>query len=269
MRNGSKWLLWTAISGAVLLVGPRLLFFRRRRLPPGFVSAKLSRGDGSQLACANHRTGSDRLVIVAHGLMDASCRPGYVRLASAASERFDVISYDMAGHGDSSGAWRFSFLDAANELGRVVEHARSLGYRKIGVAGYSMGGAAAIVAAAQGAPIDAVAAVSSPVRPLAAARRLGGLHAMGVACLWARMMGTRVDPCVAPEPWPIDYVADVSPRPLLVVHNALDFMISRRQSEALYAVAKQPKAYARMPGALHASQRASQNTVLDWLDAQL
>ena len=82
-------------------------------------------------------------------------------------------------------------------------------------------------------------------------------------------MGARVAHEIEASSWPIDYVGRVSPVPLLIVHNGLDTLISRSESESLFSVAKSPKDYLHVAGAFHDSPMASATEVIDWLDQRL
>lgn len=266
-----KWHRHTLLTvGAVGLIGvviPRYLWFRRRRFGPQWrLSSLIWRGQ-EHLALAHLPHGHERLVIVAHGLLKSMSTPGIMRMAEMLGERFDVLSFDFPGHGDSLGELPVDFEHAARTLSRVVAHGRSLGYERVAVLGYSLGGAAAIIATATGAPIDAVVAVSSPVQPSGN----GHVAAWSLRTLtgWMRLMGSRVSPSLNNSSWPIEFVAQVSPTPLMIVHCGLDTLIPREHSEALFAVARPPKDYVHVPWALHAAPTAAAKQIIAWLDERM
>lgn len=259
-------------AGALTLASiavPRLVWFRRRRLPmpPSSQERSLSLSDGSTVAMAHLRAGHDCLVITAHGLLKGMNERQMVLLAEALLEHFDVLTFDFAGHGRSSAAQELSFGQLVSTLVKIVEHARTLGYRRIGLVGYSMGAAAAIVAASERSPVDAVVSVSCP---LALSNGLGTRTSVSTRSWswWARLMGTRVAPRVRLDPYPIERVGQVSPTPLLIVHNGLDTLVRRDASEALFAVARPPKDYYCVPDGLHAWPMASVGHVTAWLRRQ-
>ena len=82
-------------------------------------------------------------------------------------------------------------------------------------------------------------------------------------------MHARVSTQVYAEPWTVEYVARVSPVPLLIVHNGLDTLVRRSDSEALFSVAREPKAWIYAPTGLHAWPDATASQVLDWMDKVL
>lgn len=50
---------------------------------------------------------------------------------------------------------------------------------------------------------------------------------------------------------PIDDIASISPRPILLIHGTDDLTIHRRNSDALFAAAREPKALYLVDGAGH------------------
>ncbi|MFH1085243.1 MAG: alpha/beta fold hydrolase [Chloroflexota bacterium] len=261
--------------GGLALVGvvlPRYLWFGARRRLPGATVAALDLEGGPRLAYRHLRGGRPRpgrrLVILAHGLLKSGSLPSLVALAQRLGERFDVLTFDLPGHGASGGAATLDWERAGACVEAMARLGRSLGYERVGVVGYALGAGAAILAAAQGAPVDALVSVSAPAAP----DGYRDFHPFVVRALrgWARLMGTRLAPGAAgwSGPWPAEVVASVAPRPLLVVHNRLDTVVSRAASESLYALARPPKDYYAAIG-LHASPRASADVVIAWLDAHL
>lgn len=268
MKNWQRAAVLLGALGVAGVLVPRYFWFKRREFPGDFEPKALILRDRTDLALAHLKRGHERLVIIAHGLLKTMNDPGLVRLAEALGERFDVLTFDFPDHGHSGGECDLSFANAANILLRVIEHACALGYAHIGVAGYSMGAAAAIMASAQGAPVEAIVSVSSPAAPRASTT--ASAQRPTHAWRWrARCMGTRIAAMAYSESWPIEYVAQVSPIPLLIVHNGFDTLIRREDSEALFAVAKPPKDYLYMPRALHAWPMASVEQVITWLDERI
>jgi pimeloyl-ACP methyl ester carboxylesterase len=194
--------------------------------------------------------------------------PGIAWMMQRLATHYDVYALDFPGHGESGGDANLSFGHAGQDLACLVEHVRERGYRRVGVVGYSMGAAAAMYAAAQRAPIDAVAAICGPAGP---PEPLAGTESWPTAPWrwWVRLMGTRLDGVLRPGPWPIEYVQAVTPVPLLIVHHEMDTLIRRADSEALYAAARAPKDYVSIPGALHAVPAASADAVMAWLERHL
>ena len=81
---------------------------------------------------------------------------------------FHVVVYDALGHGESDASEYTSLRHMRDDLQLVLERTLALEEASPGVAlfGHSMGGAAAILVAAQGAPISALACAGAPTDPL-------------------------------------------------------------------------------------------------------
>ena len=55
---------------------------------------------------------------------------------------------------------------------------------------------------------------------------------------------------------PVDYIAKISPRPLLLIHGTLDEIVPYSMSEKLFNAAKEPKRLWTIDGAGHLQCRA-------------
>ncbi|MBQ6474178.1 MAG: alpha/beta fold hydrolase [Victivallales bacterium] len=89
------------------------------------------------------RVGSDKLVVLHHGLCGHSRRHYVVSLVTAFNKAgWDCLCWNYRGTGPSDGGkLHFTTNNSTNEVGWVVEHAIAQGrYRKVGLTGYSMGG---------------------------------------------------------------------------------------------------------------------------------
>jgi pimeloyl-ACP methyl ester carboxylesterase len=253
-----------ALGGAGIIF-LRYVWFGRRRLPAGSVRRALTAATGSELAIAHLRNGHERAVVMAHGLLRSMSDHNMVRMAQALAERFDVLTFDFPGHGASLGEATGSFAHAAEDLRRVIDVARAEGYEQIGVIGYSLGAAAAVLASANGVPVKAVVSVSCPASKPRRTVRV----ATWPWRWWARLMGTRVAPWMEVGPRPIEQVDGVAPVPLLVVHCGLDTLVSREDSETLFAVARPPKDYLYVPRALHAMPMSAMGEIIAWLERRM
>jgi uncharacterized protein len=177
---------------------------------------------------------------------------------------FDLLLYDQRGAGVSGGdGVTFGYYEAGDLAAAThLLQARS-GARRIGALGRSQGAAVALLAAGQGAPLDAVVADSGfadleRVAAESAAHLFGpgwGRYSavLSPLILWhaERQSGLR-----AAAVRPVDAIARLSPRPVLLIHGLDDRLYSHAHSEALYAAAGEPKALWLVPGAGHAGARA-------------
>ena len=191
------------------------------------------------IGCTGHRGAKHELLGIGGGLW----RAGY-----------NVLLFDFRGRGESDrSACSLAYHELA-DLQAAVEYAHSRVPRaRIGVVGYSMGAAVALLVAAQEQRIRAVVADS----PFASIRAVVG-HAFERRRLPARPMlrlaehfnrwryqyeWSAVQPVVA--------VRAIAPRPLLLIHGAEDRLIPLAHSEAIFASAGEPKELWVIPGVGH------------------
>ncbi|MSQ14857.1 MAG: alpha/beta hydrolase [Dehalococcoidia bacterium] len=125
--------------------------------------------------------------------------------------------------------------EAEYDTMRGIDYLRGLGIRSIALVGHSFGGAVVITVAHQRDEVKAVITLSS------------------------QTYGTRP-------------VANISPRPLLLVHGGDDQRLPPSCSEYLYARALEPKELVIMQGATHSLRQRREdvfNLLRDWLKEKL
>jgi fermentation-respiration switch protein FrsA (DUF1100 family) len=194
--------------------------------------------------------GAKRTVIALHGHRGA--RHHCVGIGAALWRRAaNVLLFDHRGRGSSEGETislgHFETLDASAAVAYVLSRAPNV---PVGLIGYSMGGAVALMCAARDGRVGAVVA-DSPfvserglVRSLLG-RRIGPLNGP-VAALSERLLP--YDPA---EVEPIEEVAKIAPRAVLFVHGLLDETCAPRDSIRLYGAAGEPKELWLLEGAGH------------------
>lgn len=273
MKMGHRIAIGVGTAVLVGLVLPRLFWFKRARAPKSARLGALRLRHGTDLAYFHLRSGHAQLVIVAHGFLKSKNLPAVVRVCETLAQDADALAFDFSGHGESTGEARLDYSRAARELISVIDHARALGYEQIGVVGYSMGAAAAILAAAQGAPIQALVCVSTPVRPRAKAASIaqgtGTARSTRSWRWWARLMGTRVAAAQGTSEWPIQHIAGMPRIPLLLVHDGLDALIRRQDPDALFSLANMPKRRLCVPAVGHISPDVSVAAICAFIAANL
>jgi alpha-beta hydrolase superfamily lysophospholipase len=169
---------------------------------------------------------------------------------------FDVLQFDFRAHGRSEGLHVSMGCYERLDLLGAVDLLQSNGIEKIGVLGFSMGGAVAIGTAAQCPAITAVisdggfARLSPTLERGLQERGLPSLLASILAPIVLRTVGKRLG-CDPTSADPIHWIGQLSPRPVLLVHGGQDAYIPRIEIERLYAAAGNPKELWIVPEAGH------------------
>ena len=196
------------------------------------------------------------VVILCHG--HGGSRRGTLKKAVMFNRyHFTSLLFDFRASGCSEGNCRTLGLNETDDvLGavRFLQNAPSTKSLPIAVVGQSMGGAAAIRAAARCPDICAVVAEATYAQLDAIMRRrvrlCVGPFAPRVArtCfrLGSQKLGVNLSD-IAPE----RDIARISPRPVLLIQDSLDIVCPRTESNRLYAAALQPKERWIVPHAPH------------------
>lgn len=164
---------------------------------------------------------------------------------------FGILTFDWPGHGNSTGESRWSEperegLSAALDwLGEQPGVDKS----KIGAYGFSMGGYILAQVAGRDHRIAALALAGTPSDPIEqlrfAYRRWGWFGQLPAQ--WALLRrGMQIE-----YRRPVDVIADVAPRPLLIIAGTDDGIVPRFMAEQLYAAASAPKELYVISGAHH------------------
>ncbi len=217
-------------------------------------------------------------VIILHGIprsKPAPGDPGYFPLARELAELgFLTLFFNFRGAGESGG--NFQILGWSEDLKAALDWLEQNHHpEKIALLGFSGGAAVAIHRSARDPRISAVASLSSPAH-------FSALEIEQEIELWLksfREIGLIRDPDFprsVPE-WlqefeevsPINWVDQISPRPLLIVHGDQDEIVPARHAEQLFAKAGAPKELFWIKQGMHrlrVDPRALEKAK-DWLQA--
>jgi fermentation-respiration switch protein FrsA (DUF1100 family) len=166
----------------------------------------------------------------------------------------NVLVFDWRSRGGSEG--RFFTLAHAEQ--RDAEGALDFALKRmprarVGLIGYSMGAAVAIMVASRRPEVRAVVAdspftsIAALVRYASGRKRLPGWAVTPLAdMMTAARFGYRFG-----DVRPIEVVAQISPRPLLLIHGTQDSVIPSSHSRRLYATAGEPKQLWEIEGLEH------------------
>ena len=117
--------------------------------------------DNVKIAINHYQQGFDGVVIVAPGWCMTKDSDAFKRIAQMFSEQFDVLSFDFRGHGKSGGWFTFTAKELL-DLDAVVKFAKAKNYKKIYLAGFSLGAGTSLIYASKNKDINSVIAVSAP-----------------------------------------------------------------------------------------------------------
>lgn len=194
-------------------------------------------------------------VVLCHGhAMSHTMMLKYAPFLHAAG--FHVLLFDFRGRGASEGdATSVGFHEVADLMG-AVRFVRQRTRGRVGVFGVSMGGAVAIRAAAVCESIHAVATECAYARLSWALLTYCNLLAPVIGCalfpflfhFGQRFAGIRIKLAA-----PVEFIARISPRPVLIIHGHWDLMVWRFHGRLLHAAAGEPKQLWLVPRAWHAA----------------
>lgn len=211
---------------------------------------------GEKLAGILHKP--DKLpapaVIISHGFASSkdNKEKWAVQLCNAG---FVVLRFDFSGHGESAGAIEETTITkVTNDLKSAINFVESLGTKKIGMTGHSMGGLVSLLAAGSA---DAVAAIAPPT----------DFRSMYEYCIktglidieeWkrkgsAKLFGITINYSFYSDAMKYDQkkIADDVRCPTLLVHGDTDEIVPLEQSERLFMELKCEKKLEILKGAGH------------------
>lgn len=215
----------------------------------GLESVVLSGAEGARLAAWYVPSHNRAAVLLAHGTGgDRSSLLPEARLL--ARHGFGVLLFDFPGHGESEGSihWGGDERTALRAALDFVAARSDVDAHRIGALGFSMGGLVVAQVAADERRIGALALLGAPSDIEQQTRheyRKWGPLTVAPALLALRRHG--VDFAHAP----VDVIARVSPRPLLLVTGERDEVVLPAMAHALYAAARAPKQMLTVQGVGH------------------
>lgn len=206
--------------------------------------------------------------VICHGFTGSARHPRVHAISShLAAAGTGVLALDFRGHGRSGG---HSTVGAAeiHDIAAAVAWARTAGYRRVAVLGWSMGGSAVLRHAGLGGDADAVVSVSSPGHWYERGTRVMRLVTWMCDTRSGRAVTrvvrrTRLLPggwVEAPEA-PVEVIAAIAPTPLLLVHGDADHYFPIAHLDELAAAA--PHASVWMERGMGHAENATTAQLLD------
>jgi len=231
----------------------------------------LPEGDGPYpTVCACHG--------IPAGIPDPADR-GYALLAEKISPHgFAVFIFNFRGTGASGG--NLDMLGWTRDLKAVIDYLYALPQLDntyLSLLGFSAGAAVSVYVAAQDGRVSSVAACACPAEFDFFARNDNPQSLIA----HYRQIGAIRDDSFPPSTrqWlngfelvkPVDYIARIFPRPLLLVHGSNDEVVDISHAHRLYAQAGEPKQLAIVEGAGHRLRHSEEamDIVIDWLKSHV
>lgn len=225
------------------------------------------KSSGYQLAAVLHapsRGEESPCIVMCHGYTGNKVEAHRLFVQAArrfVSDGFAVLRFDFRGSGDSEGG--FDEMTVSGELEDfaraldVVEAESAVDGSRIGVLRLSLGGAIVLCGSALDQRPRAVVAWSAPARLTGFRDFLGNLPLVrlrpGVEG-YDQGDGFYVGKAFledAPRHSPVDEVAKIAPRPVLLVHGTEDKTVPFESVKLLYDAAREPKRLAAIEGGDH------------------
>jgi pimeloyl-ACP methyl ester carboxylesterase len=207
------------------------------RLAGWILSPERAAGDGPVILMA-HGWGASYATVIR--LAEPLVRGGH-----------EVLLFDFRGHGRNTALPYVTVRHFRDDVMAVVAYARSrFPNRKLVLVGHSLGGAASVLAAAEGAPVDALVLIAAPSDVLRITSEYltdkgmpGRLLTTVLRPFWWRRMGGTFGPHM-----PDRRIGGLS-QPLLIIQPELDRRVAREHAERLSAASGVP--YELVPGHEH------------------
>ena len=191
-------------------------------------------------------------VIICPGFFQSKDTPTFRCLAATLAVEHDVVAMDFRGHGASGGRYTFSARESA-DLDAVLDWVAAR-YARIGILGFSLGGAIAINGVShRPSDVQSLTLVSAPDAFDAIEMRWWTPEAMRTGWQgWEPGAGCRVGNLWLPKEQPRERIQHLAAIPKLFIHGTRDAIVGMAHSQRLHAAAQEPKRLEIIEGGSHA-----------------
>lgn len=196
---------------------------------------------GWLLPCPDSR----QIIIILHGAGTNRSDTGINTLGIAAglvTHGYNVLMFDFRGCGESEGDRLSAGYHEKKDLWGAVDFVREQGFEQIGVLGFSMGAATALMGTAGEPAIDCVVADSSyadmaGIMEKQFTERTGAPGFLMKPVLFMINIMYGVDFTAVK---PVESVPEIAPRPILFIHGEEDDLIPLDHAHRLYEASQNP-----------------------------
>jgi len=200
-----------------------------------FTEIYLNTSDNEKIAVNHYDSGRESVLIIAHGWCMCKDSIVFKSMSEDFSKNIDVLTMDFRGHGRSSGVFTFTAKEP-EDLNAVINFAKTR-YKKIGLMGFSLGGAISLIHAAKHNNIDSLITVSAPVSfdkiENHFYKKEAYIPTIEKFELW-RCLSVRPGNILQKKINPIDVVENIVCAPILFMTGGKDPTVHPWHSEALY-----------------------------------
>lgn len=232
--------------------------------------------DNVKIAFNHYDFGRDTVVIIAHGWYMCKDAIPFMNLSQDFSRNYDVITMDFRGHGRSSGWYTFT-SNEIYDIKAVINYAKKR-YSKIGLIGFSLGGALSIIHTATYKDVNCLITASAPVsfgkienhywKPEAFFSTFKKFN-------FQENRNVRPGNIFLQKISPIDLVNTIAPIPALFLAGSKDPTVYSWHTEHLYENSSEPRAIEIFRDGFHAedlylnSRIKFMNTCNSWFNKYL
>lgn len=210
--------------------------------------------DGVKIAINHYDSANpEKVIVICHGSFMCKDAKPFLEMSDDFHEYFDVITMDFRGHGRSAGSFTFTAKEP-DDLRVVINFAKRV-YPRIGILGFSLGAAIAIIDAARNKDIQSLIAVSAPADVNKIENHFLRKEALIPAIEkfeFGKSPNMRPGNMFLNKIKPVDVIGDISPIPVLFIYGSRDPIIYSRHALALYEKAKMPKRIEKFENGWHA-----------------
>ncbi len=209
-----------------------------------------------------HPRAKTPVVIICHGV--GANKSDFTELAASLSKRgYAVLLFDFRAHGESKGIRTSLGYHEQTDIMAALDFLKTrpeIDVKRIGIYGFSMGGSAAILAAAETSAFRAVVVDSAftSLRDQARDAITGFYHLPSFPFLPLAIMGyqlyfqTSVDKIS-----PVSVITKIAPTPVLIIAGEGDALIPADNGRKLFSAAQEPKELWIIPNADHGATMAA------------